>query len=68
MNEETKRVLNGEYDNPKLETLMDDALQVAIVTLDLSWYMKLRKLRTNVITDDYFETEYVNQEDNGLSL
>ncbi len=68
MSEEVKRVLSGEYNNPDLDVLMGDVLQVAIVNLDMSFYMSLLKLRTNVIMDDYLESEYINQEDSGLSL
>ena len=67
MSNEIKKVLNGEYKNPKLDNYMDDLLYASIITLDLSAYMNMRALRTSVITDDYrYEQEQVEENILGL--
>ena len=67
MSNEVEKVLNGEYQNTKLDNYMDDLLYASLITLDLSAYMSMRALRTSVITDGYkFEQEYIEESTLGL--
>lgn len=64
---EVKKVLNGEYNNPKLDAYMEDLLLHSILTCDLSAYMCARSLRTQTICDT-FEDVYEHHEESALTL
>ena len=68
MNKEIKNVLKGEYNNPKLDKYMSDVLYRSMLNLDMSYYVNLVQLREQVITDQYFENLYENNEENTLGL
>ena len=55
--EEVKTVLNGEYNNPKLDAYMGDVLLHSILTCDMSAYMNLIALRKGVICDRYVKIQ-----------
>ena len=63
MSEEVKNVVKGEYSNQKLDNYMEDLLLHCILTLDMSAYMRMRNLRTQVICGGF---EFVQQEENEL--
>lgn len=67
---EVERVIKGEYSNPKMDAYMDDLLLHSMLTLDLSTYINMRKLRTNSICDNYYEKLQLHYKDNveGLTL
>ncbi|MBQ7880610.1 MAG: hypothetical protein IJ358_02050 [Clostridia bacterium] len=63
MSEEIKNVLNGKYNNPKLDAYMDDLLLASMLRLDMSTYMATRELRTNVILGAYENIHEVEDEE-----
>lgn len=70
MSEEIKNVINGNYKNPQLDAGIYDLLCFSLLNkdkLDISAYMCVRELRTNVITDN-FEDIYEDEEENILGL
>ena len=68
ISEEVKRVLNGEYCNPKLDARMGDMLLRSILNCDISAYINLINLRTGVICDDYYEKLHQHNNEQGLGL
>jgi len=67
MNKEIKNVVNGGYSNSALDNYMSDVLYVSLLTLDMSRYMNLIKLRESVITNEYIDN-YEHNEENTLGL
>lgn len=67
MSEEINKVLGGEYNNPKLSDYKGDLLYASLLTLDLSQYLRVRTLFSNVVTDNYFE-QNVEHTQNDLGL
>ena len=67
MSEEIKKVINGEYNNPELDASIKDLLYASMLKLDMSAYMCVRELRSNVITADLLlEDEYADENTLGL--
>ena len=67
MDKEIKNVVDGKYSNVALDNYMSDALYLSLITLDMSHYMNLLKLRESVITDAYTDT-YEHNEETTLGL
>lgn len=66
--ENIEKVLNGEYNNPKLDRYMANLLNVSILSLDMSAYMNVMKLRENIIECDYLEKQFNSNKENDLGL
>ncbi len=67
MSEEIKNVVNGQYQNPKLDAYLEDLLYVSMLKLDMSTYICARVMRTKAITDN-FEDIYQQKEETTLGL
>ncbi len=66
--ENIEKVLNGEYNNPKLDRYMANLLNVSILSLDMSAYMNVMKLREKIIEYDYLEKQFNSNKENDLGL
>ena len=66
--ENIEKVLNGEYNNPKLDRYMANLLNVSILSLDMSAYMNVMKLREKIIEYDYLEKQINSNKENDLGL
>ena len=64
---EVKSVLKGLYNNPGLDSYMDNLLLYSILRCDMSAYMCARDLRTQTICDT-FEDVYEHHEESELTL